>query len=107
MKREKILIIDDDPNILFAVRMIFEKEGYSVVEANGGKDGLQMIESAKPDIVFLDVTMPDMSGLDVMKQMKERADVPVIIITGYGTMETAIKAIQLGAYEYITKPLDA
>jgi len=107
MKQEKILIIDDDPNILFAVRMIFEKEGYSVVEANGGKDGLLKIESAKPDIVFLDVTMPDMSGLDVMEQMKERANVPVIIITGYGTMETAIKAIQLGAYEYITKPLDA
>jgi DNA-binding NtrC family response regulator len=106
MKREKILIIDDDPNILFAVRMIFEKEGYSVVEANGGQNGLQMFETAKPDVVFLDVTMPDMCGLDVMKQMKEGADVPVIIITGYGTMETAIKAIQLGAYEYITKPLD-
>ena len=106
MKREKILIIDDDPNILFAVRMIFEKEGYGVIEANGGQNGLQMFETAKPDVVFLDVTMPDMCGLDVMKQMKERADVPVIIITGYGTMETAIKAIQLGAYEYITKPLD-
>ena len=53
MKREKILIIDDDPNILFAVRMIFEREGYGVVEANGGQNGLQMFETAKPDVVFL------------------------------------------------------
>jgi DNA-binding NtrC family response regulator len=107
MKREKILIVDDDPNILYAVRMIFEKEGYIVVEANGGQKGIEVFDRDNPDLVFMDVTMPDMCGLDVMKKIRDRSDIPIIVITGYGTMETAIKAVQLGAYEYITKPLDA
>src|SRR3989304_1917022 len=107
MSRTKILIVDDDPNVLYAVRIIFEKEGYDVVEADRGEKGKQVFDHEHPDVVFMDVTMPDMCGLEVMKKIKERSDVPVIVITGYGTMETAIKAVQLGAYEYITKPLDA
>jgi len=107
MSRTKILIVDDDPNVLYAVRMIFEKEGYDVVEADRGEKGMRVFDNEHPDVVFMDVTMPDMCGLEAMKKIRERSDVPVIVITGYGTMETAIKAVQLGAYEYITKPLDA
>lgn len=107
MKREKILVVDDDPNILYAMSMILEKEGYDVLEANRGQKGMEVFERERPDVVFMDVTMPDLSGLEVMKQMREKIDVPVIVITGFGTMETAIKAVQTGAYEYITKPLDA
>lgn len=107
MKREKILVVDDDPNILYAMSMILEKEGYDVLEADRGLKGMEVFERERPDVVFMDVTMPDLSGLEVMKQMREKIDVPVIVITGFGTMETAIKAVQTGAYEYITKPLDA
>ncbi|MEK6572100.1 MAG: sigma-54 dependent transcriptional regulator [Bacteroidota bacterium] len=107
MKRKSILIVDDDPNVRYAVRMIFEKEGYIVLEADGGQRGIEVFGREHPEVVFLDVTMPDMSGLDVLKELKEDSDVPIIVITGYGTMETAIKAVQLGAYEYVTKPLDA
>ena len=106
MKRDTILIVDDDPNILYAMRIVFEKEGYGVVEAEGGEKGLQVFNRERPDLVFLDVTMPDMCGLDVLRSIREHSDIPVVVITGYGTMETAIKAVQLGAYEYITKPLD-
>lgn len=107
MKRETILVVDDDPNILFAVRMIFEAEGYRVLEADRGQKALDVFEKEHPDLVFMDVTMPDMCGLDAMKTIRARVDIPVIVITGYGAMETAIKAVQLGAYEYVTKPLDA
>ncbi|MFQ5798019.1 MAG: sigma-54-dependent transcriptional regulator [Bacteroidota bacterium] len=107
MKREKILVVDDDPNVLYAIRMIFEEEGYVVVEAEGGHKGIEVFGGENPGLVFMDVMMPDMCGLDVMKKIREHSDIPVIVITGYGTMETAIKAVQLGAYEYITKPLDA
>lgn len=107
MKRQKILIVDDDPNILYAIRMIFEDEGYVVVEADCGRKGIEVFNGENPHVVFVDVTMPDISGLDVTKKIREHSDIPVIVITGYGTMETAIKAVQLGAYEYITKPLDA
>jgi len=107
MKQKKILIIDDDPNVLYAVRMIFEKEGYIVIQADRGQSGIEMFRQNHPDVVFLDVTMPDISGLEVLKKVREDSDVPIIVITGYGTMETAIKAVQLGAYEYVTKPLDA
>ena len=102
MKRKSILIVDDDPNVRYAVRMIFEKEGYIVLEADGGQRGIEVFGREHPEVVFLDVTMPDMSGLDVLKELKEDSDVPIIVITGYGTMVTAIKAVQLGAYEYVT-----
>ncbi|MBI3194576.1 MAG: sigma-54-dependent Fis family transcriptional regulator [Ignavibacteriae bacterium] len=107
MKREKILIVDDDPDIIYAIRLTFEKNGYALADASTGKQGIEVFAREKPDVVFLDITMPDISGLEVMKKFREESDVPVIMMTGYGTMDTAIKAVQLGAYEYITKPLDA
>jgi DNA-binding NtrC family response regulator len=103
----KILIVDDDPTILFAFRRTFEPEGHKIITAEDGVTGLQLIETEHPDSVFLDITMPEMDGLEVLEQLRERGiDIPVIVITGFGTMETAIRAVQLGAYEYITKPLD-
>jgi DNA-binding NtrC family response regulator len=103
----KILIADDDKNIQFAFRKTFEKEGYAVVTAATGGEALEIIENTTLSLIFMDVTMPEMTGLDALKEIKERGlDIPVVVITGYGTMQTAVKAVQLGAYEYITKPLD-
>ena len=107
MNSATVMIVDDDPKILFAFRQFLGKEGYKSVSARDGEDALKKITTKNPDVVFLDVTMPKIDGLEVLKRMKEqKRPIPVIIITGYGTMQTAIKAVQLGAFEYLTKPLD-
>ena len=107
MKKNKIVIADDDPNIRYAFIRTFENEPYEVIEASNGREALNAVEKFKPHILFLDLSMPELDGFGVMEALKERnIDIPVIMITGFGSMQTAIKAIQLGAYEYITKPLD-
>ena len=107
MNGEKILIVDDDAAIVFALRRTFEKEGYAVVSAKDGVSGLEAVRSGAPDLAFLDITMPGLDGLSVLARVREeQIDVPVVIVTGFGTMQTAIRAVQLGAYDYITKPLD-
>lgn len=107
MGKNKILVADDDKNIQFAFRKTFERDGFVVATADTGREALQKLESENPVLVFMDVVMPDFSGLDALREIKERGlTVPVVVITGVGTMQTAVKAVQLGAYEYLTKPLD-
>jgi len=104
---DKILLVDDDPAILFAFRKALEKEGHKVISFRSGRDALQAVEREKPSMVFLDVAMPEMDGLAVMKAMQAvGVNVPVVVITAYGNMETAVKAMKLGAFEYLTKPVD-
>ncbi len=105
--KTKILVVDDDEKILFAFKQVLKKDGYACVIAKNGTDALSKMTSEHPAIIFMDVAMPGLNGLETLQQMKERdTTVPVIMITGHGTMQTAIKAIQLGAFEYLTKPLD-
>lgn len=100
------LVADDDNKIVYAFRKAFEKEA-DIITAGNGRDAVAILKSRKPDIAFVDITMPEMDGLTVLKEVGEIIqDIPVMIITGYGTMNTAIEAIQLGAFDYITKPLD-
>ncbi len=107
MAKGKILVADDDKNVVFALRRTFEEDGFAVIPAADGFEALEKLQAEHPDLVFMDVTMPKLSGLEALKRIKEMGfEVPVIVITGYGTMRTAIQAVQLGAYEYITKPLD-
>lgn len=107
MSAPTVLVVDDDEGIVYACRRTFEKEGYRVLSAADGIAGIQAIERDQPDLVFMDVTMPRLDGLSALAKIKELGlDVPIVIITGMGTMQTAIQAVQLGAYEYITKPLD-
>lgn len=107
MDRPKILIVDDDEGIVFACRRTFDKEGYKTVSASDGQEAIELIDTEHPDLVFMDITMPRMDGLSALKSIKDnKSDIPVVIITGFGTMQTAIRAVQLGAYEYIPKPLD-
>ncbi|MFQ5604661.1 MAG: sigma-54-dependent transcriptional regulator [bacterium] len=107
MPKEKILIADDDKNIQFAFRKTFEKDGFEVVTAGDGREALQKLTDEQPVLIFLDIAMPGTSGLDALQEIKEKGiRTPVVVITGFGTMQTAVKAIQLGAYEYLTKPLD-
>ena len=103
----KVMVVDDDENILFAFKKVLEKDGFIPMFATDGLEAMEKIKTEKPDVIFLDIAMPGIDGLEVLRQLKEEGmDIPVIIITGYGTMQTAIKATQLGAFEYLTKPLD-
>jgi DNA-binding NtrC family response regulator len=105
--KPKIMIVDDDENIIHAFMIMFEKDGYVGISAKDGLSAIKIIEKENPSVIFMDITMPELSGLEVLNQIrKKNFDIPVIVITGFGTMQTAIKATQLGAYEYITKPLD-
>ncbi len=107
MTDSKILIADDDSNIRYAFVKTFEAEKILVLQAQNGSEALQVLKDENPQVIFLDYSMPELDGFGVMEAMREgEIDIPVIMITGVGTMQTAIKAVQLGAYEYITKPLD-
>lgn len=107
MKSQKVCIVDDDAKIVFAIQMILENQGYDILCCSNGKECLDAIKSNNLDVIFLDIAMPDISGLQILEEIKNRGlNIPVIIMTGFGTLDTAIKAIQLGAFEYLTKPLD-
>jgi len=102
-----ILVVDDDEKILFAFREVLKKDGHRCIVARNGKEALEQLEKKSPGIIFMDITMPKLDGIETLKQIRQKGSfVPVIIITGYGTMQTAIRAMQNGAFEYLTKPLD-
>lgn len=103
----KILVIDDERSIRNSMKDILQYEGYEVVLAENGMEGLISVKSEKPDVVFCDIKMPKMEGIEVLERIKEfSADTPVIMISGHGTIDTAIEAIRKGAYDFIEKPLD-
>lgn len=108
--KKNILIADDDPSIRSLLKTFLENEGFNVSEAKNGAEVLGRLSSGsngKPDLVVMDVRMPEMSGIDVLQKMNEQnLDVPVLLMTAYGTASLAIKAIQLGAHDYITKPFE-
>jgi two-component system response regulator AtoC len=106
-ERSKLLIVDDDEKILFAFQQVFKKEGYDTIVARDGKEALRKVMASSPRVVIMDITMPKLDGLKALLAIRQRnPSIPVIIVTGFGTMQTAIKAMQLGAFEYLTKPLD-
>jgi two-component system nitrogen regulation response regulator NtrX len=103
----KILIIDDERSIRRALREILEFENFEVHEAENGTEGLEKIQSTTYDIIFCDIKMPLMDGMEVLDEIqKAKIDVPVIMISGHGNIETAVDAIKKGAFDFIEKPLD-
>jgi two-component system nitrogen regulation response regulator NtrX len=104
--KPRILVIDDEAEIRRSVRMILEYEGYDVVEASSGPEGLAMIEREPPDLVFLDIKMPGLDGLEALQRVRQTNEsLPVVIISGHGTVSTAVEATKLGAFDFIEKPL--
>lgn len=105
---KRILVVDDEDIIREVIASKISKSlGYEVSQANNGKDALAEIDRAMPDLVVTDIKMPEMSGIELLSEIrKRRVSVPVIILTGYGTMEDAIAAIRLGAKSFIKKPFD-
>jgi len=101
-----ILVVDDEPRVRESIRSILEDEGYTVIEAADGQEGLTRVTADKPDSVLLDIWMPDLDGIEVLRGIKQLdVDLPVIIMSGHGTIETAVKAAKLGAYDFLEKPL--
>jgi two-component system nitrogen regulation response regulator GlnG len=102
-----LLVIDDEPLILDCFRYTFQEPEVTLATADTAAKGLAQFTKQRPDVVILDVHLPDMSGLDAFRRLRQiDAKVPIIFITGHGTAETAIEAMRLGAYEYVLKPLD-
>ncbi len=103
----KILIIDDEKPIRNTLRDILQYEKYEVIEAADGAEGIRLALEHKPDLVLCDIKMAKMDGLEVLSKIQEMdPDIPVVMISGHGTIETAVEAIKSGAYDYISKPPD-
>jgi len=106
MAGEHILIVDDEPAIQSTLRGVLEDEGYRVTAIGSGAEALARIAEETPDLVFLDIWMSGMDGLETLEKIKRvRSDATVVMISGHGTIETAVKATKLGAYDFIEKPL--
>jgi two-component system, NtrC family, nitrogen regulation response regulator NtrX len=104
--RASVLIVDDESSIRDSLRMILEYEGYRIEEAPGGPQALVRIADRPPDAVLLDVKMPEMDGIEVLRAMRERGyDMPVLVVSGHAEVSTAVEAIRLGAYDFFEKPL--
>ena len=102
-----ILVIDDERSILQSMEGILSDEGYQVLLADNGREGLEICEREVPDVILLDIAMPGMDGMEVLKRLKEFLPyVPVIIMTGHGSIDMAVKAIKLGSYDFLEKPLE-
>ncbi|MBC8046385.1 MAG: sigma-54-dependent Fis family transcriptional regulator [Fimbriimonadaceae bacterium] len=102
-----ILLIDDEKSIRKTLKEILEYEGYTVDEAQDGTEGLRMIQEGDYDIVLCDIKMPKMDGMEVLeKSQQSNPDVPIIMISGHGTLETAVDAVKKGAFDYVAKPPD-
>ena len=102
-----ILIVDDEPSILQSLSGLLTDEGFEIYTADNGYEALKIIDSEMPDMVLLDIWMPGIDGIETLKEIKKgSAALPVIIITGHGNVETAVKATKLGAFDLIEKPLN-
>lgn len=101
-----ILLVDDEPSILRALSGLLSDEGFEVKTASNGYEALKFIDAESPDLVLLDIWMPGIDGIETLKEIKkDNPFIQVVIITGHGTIETAIKATKLGAFDFIEKPL--
>ena len=101
-----VLIVDDEPSIVQSLSGLLSDEGYKVSTAANGHDALKVIDSDLPDLVLLDIWMPGLDGIETLKEIKKyNPHIQVIIITGHGTIETAVKATKLGAFDLVEKPL--
>ena len=105
--KERILIVDDERSIRDMLRLTLEYEGYAVDDAENGAAALRIIQTAMPDAVLLDVKMSGLDGIETLERIKElEPALPVVILTGHGSFETAVEATKKGAFDFLAKPPD-
>jgi len=103
----RVLVVDDEPDALELLQAFLEAKGYEVLTASDGEEALQKVKEERPHLMLLDVRMPKLTGLEVLKRVREiDREVGVIMVTAVNEEETGRQALQLGAFDYITKPLD-
>jgi two-component system nitrogen regulation response regulator NtrX len=106
MPETVVLIVDDEEGIRESLSGIFEDDGYSVLTSTSGEEALKLIKDQSPDLILLDVWLPGIDGIQTLREVKEmKPDLPVIIISGHGNIEIAVKATKIGAYDFLEKPL--
>ena len=107
MSQAQILVVDDEPDIRQLVQEILEDEGYSVQVAKDGESARLVYAQQKPDLVLLDIWMPDIDGISLLKEWSAAGSLEsqVVIMSGHGTLETAVEATRLGAFDFVQKPL--
>jgi len=103
----RILIVDDEPNILGTVAPLLRSRGYEVLSAMTGRAGLDTVERDKPDLIVLDLGLPDMDGVDVCRQMRQATGVPILVLSARGAEGDKVAALDAGADDYVTKPFGA
>ncbi len=107
-QKARILVVDDEPLVLDSCRKVLVEAGYDVETASGGQEAIDNLDNNRYDLVLLDLKMPDVDGLEVLDRARKNSPTTVVaIITGYGTVETAVEAMKNGAYDYISKPISA
>jgi len=107
MKHNKILVVDDEHLIRWSLEQNLKKQGYEIIMAGTGEDALQMAREQQPDLVLLDIQLPGISGIEVLEKIKDYdEDIIVIMLTAHGGLETAVNAMRLGAYDYVSKPFN-
>lgn len=106
MSNNKVLIVDDDENIVELIRMYFEKEGFSTVTANNGVKAVELFKSEAPSIVILDVMMPEMDGWQVCREIRRVSNIPIIMLTAKGETFDKVLGLELGADDYMVKPFE-
>jgi len=106
-KPPRVLLIDDDPGLPEVIELLLSREGYDALHAATVKDGLDRVASAAPDVVITDLKLPDGTGLDVIQHLhRERPELPLILITSYSSLDSAIGALRAGAVDYLIKPFE-
>ena len=107
VEKARILVVDDEGELCRILDLFLTAQGYAVVTANDGESAVAVVGKGKYDLVLLDCRLPDMSGIEVLRHIKRMDEnIPVVIMTGYGTMKEATEAMRSGACNYITKPFD-
>ncbi len=106
MQKEKILVVDDEKNICDLLRMYLEKEGYTVVMAHNGLDAVHMFSTENPDLVLLDIMLPQLDGWQVCREIRKTSEKPIIMLTAKDEVFDKVLGLELGADDYVTKPFD-
>lgn len=106
MSGHKLLIVDDDPNIVELIRLYFEKEGYEVFESLDGSEAMSVFHQSDPDVVILDIMLPGKDGYDICREIRRESTVPIIMLTARGDTLDKVVGLELGADDYVQKPFE-